>query len=606
MIHCNSWLILLAVGGLFTGSYLLGQVVLMRFKKEYRHYFAPVVGYGVYAYILYVLMHVTTDPWILGGVTLLLFGGSLYVCIKHKNYPPKIYAAALAAGALIAVYVTYIMWVKTAPDGSASLLAPSYDHIKTAITSSIVNTGLPVVNPFCAVPARLAYYFLYYVPSAAQALMLGMSSYEAEVSSAILVVFVSFLALFGTLAVVRQKECDAKAIALCTLLAATGCMHTYLPFLSPSHGFDSIVTTLVWTPQTLLAVACLLVVIVLIHLHRMKPVLLISFLLAVILGLSVYIAIVAVAGLGLYFIIDMRTNPSPKEAFKYWVSAGVLSFCFSLGFIVNQTGGASGQFPIAFHIYPWSLGLNPLLEIAGFWTLYCFLQMPMLVLLNAWKLRRDILKQYAPFYVMIFVSLFITCFLKTTIDSNDLGWRAILVAIVLLTVLAAHWFFYIKSKAIRVAIVVLAIVCISTPYNKLNSHVRRPSHDIRSFSAQSIAAIRQYITVNDAFLNNIWGRNTKAWSANIDVMIGLQRNSCYASWGSVKAYCDRRLRPAFELVRYIFWNKEIPEKTIPTARAIGCTKFLFYRTDPNFNNEAELQRAGLRKIYQNDEIKIYE
>lgn len=603
---CNPLLIAASVCGLFVFFYLLGQAILVRYMKDYRAYFAPVVGYAAYAYVLFGMFHITTHPAAVWGVTLLLGGVGLYSCFKHKSYPPRTYKVALLSGLGIALYVAYIMWIKS-EDGQFFFLAPTYDHIKTAITSSIVNTGLPVINPFCTVPARLSYYFLYYVPSAAQVLALGMSSYEAEIASAMLATLLGSLAIFGTLTVVRQKECDWKNIVICTLLMTTGMIHVWAPFLTAAHGFDSILTTLVWTPQTFLSVACLLVVVVLIHQYRMKPTVLLAFLLAIILGLSVYIAIVAVAGLGLFFIVDMLTSSSKKQTVLQWLGVGVLSLAFALLFIANQAGINSGRFPIAMFIYPWTLWKNLIWQIVGFWTIYCFIQMPMLVLLNAWKLRRDIFKQYSVFYLMIFISIFITCFFKTVIDNNDLGWRAILVAIVLLTVFAAHWFFYIKSKFVRVCLIILAVICINTPFNKLNDYAMRPLNLVRPLSAQSLAAIRQHISIHDAFLNNIWeGKDSSFWNANVDVIIFSQRNSCYANLGAIKAYCHWQLRPFVSLVDAIYWQKEVPVRAVSTARQIGCTKFLFHYLDPNFDNEAALEAAGLRKIYQNDQIKIYE
>lgn len=107
------------------------------------------------------------------------------------------------------------------------------------------------------------------------------------------------------------------------------------------------------------------------------------------------------------------------------------------------------------------------------------------------------------------------------------------------------------------------------------------------------------------FLNNTHNAaNVWWWDANLDFMIFSKRKSCYSSLPAVSAYCDWRLR-LFNNINVIF-EGDPSAQDITNARAIHCDKFVFYQTDPNFNEEEALQAIGLHKIYGNNQIKIYE
>ena len=449
------------------------------------------------------------------------------------------------------------------------------------------------------------HYVLFYVPGPCLKILTGATVYSVELVNSMLACWMGVGALFGVVRVLRGKPFGWRDIAFCSILLFSTAAERHFPFMSFAHGMDNVITTSLWAPQTLMAASFLLLAVVCVHLYRWKYKWLVAVLLAGSMGASVYIALVAALGFGLFLLADWGGRRNRLPILWQGVQVGLFSLLLALPFIWNQTGAMYDMFPVAVHIYPWSRNLHPVLAVLGFWTVYYFLQMPVTFLLAVWGMTKEHLRKYTLFYVMIFASAFITCFLKTIIDNNDLGWRAVLISIMLLIALATcRW--STASRIVQWSVVLTALLMVNFPISRLDRFNAWVPYKLKPLSAQSIAAIRQYVSTQDYFVSNPLDLpHSGTWHANLYFMLLTERRSCYASGGAVYAYCRFELRPLYKKTMEIF-DGDITQADVDEVRRYKCNKFIFHKSDKNFKQDAALAAVGLRKIYQNEQIKIYE
>ncbi len=587
--------------------HFLGEAVLFGRLKNFQYFFAPIAGYALYAYLFFFLFHLTTHPLAVIGVTCFLATGSIFLFFKRKKFPSITYFLSVLLAAVFSIYVAYVL-SPVEVNGHLYIEAPLFDHMKTAITASIVNNGIPVINPFAAFPFKLHYYFLSFVPSASIKILFGISAYEAEIVSTMLTALIGLVTIFGTVCILKGKEISPKEIFLGGLLLCTATVGTHWSFMTGVHGFDTYLRTLFWTPHTIIATSCLVLVLVLIYQTGYRLRWLLALLLAVTAGISIYIAIVAALGIGLFILMDIAQNTSKKKTLQQWLPVILLSALLALPFLFNQAGVSSEKFPVAFSIYHWTLLKNPFVQIVGFLTIYYFSQAPALYIINLVSLRTWALKKYAVFYLVIFSSMFVTCFFRTTIDNNDLGWRAIFVSIFLLIIFSVYWINQTKNKRLKILFILLVLTSCDLPFTALErNHLERKR--TKELSPQSIRAIQQHVSTSDYFLNNVhkyfYLPDGKHWDGNLEFMIMTERKSCYSSLVGIRAYANKKLSPFAAYIGTIFSGTPTSQDILE-ARRIFCSKFIFHYTDPNFEKEEMLQKAGLEKIYQNEQIKIYQ
>lgn len=583
--------------------YLLGEAVLFGRLKKFQYFFAPIAGYALYAYLFFFLFHLTTNRPFTIAVTTLLAATSSYLFLKRKKFPSATFFWSLMGATFFAAYAAYVLSPKISTNHFL-FAPPVFDHMKTAITASIVNQGLPVINPFAAFPFKLHYYFLFFVPCAAIKIMFGITAFQAEIIGTMLAAFMGVGALTGTVTILKGHDISRKELLICCLLALTAASKLAVPFLTGGHGFDSLVETLLWTPSTLIATSCLVLVLVLVYKTSAQHRWLLAILLAVILGISSYIAIVTALSLSLLILLDIYKNPEKKKIIQQWINVILLSALLAAPFLFNQAGAAKQGFPIEIALYPWTTLKNPIIQVAGFWTIFCFLQMPALFIINTFYFRIKYFKKYIVFYIPILMGTAVTCFLKTNIANNDLGWRASFVAVFLLTILASYWLCISKNRLLKGIFLLFILACIRFPFSPLDWK-HRNWNEPKQLSSESIKAIQTHISTRDYFLNNTFDYT---WlvpqDGNLEFMIESERKSCYASGDAILAYADHNLYPFLALSHIIFQEK-VTAQDILKAKRISCSKFIFHYTDPNFEKEEMLQNAGLEKIYQNEQIKIY-
>lgn len=600
MTTLNLGLILLIPGLMYFYLYVIGGTILGFFKQDFSRYFAPLVGYAVFAYTFFGLFYLTTNFFVLLGVFIALLGGCLFWAKKKKIPLSPIPYLSLGLSACVGLYTLHILYPHFLGTDFFHF-PPLFDHIKTAFTAAITQSGIPVTNPFCANPDKSYYYFLYYVPLAAIKIIFHTTAYEAELIGEVLTCLIGLPLIVGSVALLKKKECAWWEVLCCFLFIF---MSKKIDGSFIGHPIDSLTETLIWTPNTFLASSLLILSLFWIHTKNMTYSFLPALLLAIALGMSPYVFLVAFGGIGIFCLYKLCTQSDKRyfviKALKLlgWVAL------FSCPFLWIQLGATDGHgFPIKWNIYFW-LNAPPLQRFVGFWTVFLLSQMPILYLINIKFLHFITLKKYALFYGCILASLCISCCLQSTIHGNDLGWRSMFVTVELFTIFAIYYFGGIKSWGLKIVIVGIAIYFVRIPYLK-----KYTENYIRPLSSESVVAIQRYVGHKDYFLNNIFRdwrmHNTWIGEANAEFAVLTERRSCYMSYPSTQVYCHPDSRNFVEAADRIF-NKNLSQQDIEAAKTLKCNKFIFVNTDRNYNEDQILTSFGLRKIYENDQIKIWE
>jgi hypothetical protein len=235
------------------------------------------------------------------------------------------------------------------------------------------------------------------------------------------------------------------------------------------------------------------------------------------------------------------------------VFAALLATVFAYPFLYDQFLSAVGRdvgSPIAFKPYvilnfPESAALRRALDIPAFWLALLVIEFPaiyvtgMISLIATLRLKltgEPALVMAKLFFALALVGLLIAgCFTITFADNNDLGWRAVLPAVFVLTIFAAigiaRW---LATPAPAAAAVAMLLLLLALPGSlKLTE---QNVHGVLSASGRAFtetpamwAAVRHYAGAADRVANNpLFMAEMTPWPVNISWALFANRASCFA------------------------------------------------------------------------------
>jgi len=477
-------------------------------------------------------------------------------------------AVAVAAAALLALIPASAALPKPTPEG-VTLAASIFDHSKIAIVDEIRRAGVPPHNPFIGevgAPERLAYYYLWHFSAAVFAVLTGASGWEADAALTWFTAFASLVTMFG---LVLRLGASSAAPFLVLVLTASASLRASLEWIAPSaasallvpaSGLGPWLFQTAWAPQHLASATC--VVLACLVLERMARV-----------GgwvASGMFGLVAAAGYqtsiwvgGVVFAVGMlavapclllSATHGRRLGFALGASAGAaLALLFSLPFLLDQSAAAlarGGGLPIAAGAVS-VLGpavpesLKPFLDLPAYWLLYLPVELVaiypagMVALFVLAKHRRVEAATQAPAMPLILMtgaSLGAGWMLQSVVAyNNDLGWRAILPAILLLTAFAATVISRWRGTPARVA-GVLATLGVAAALPETIELVRENLFASRTPSESQFAAspplwqaVRRHAAADERVANNpAFLGNATPWPVNISWALLGNRRSCYA------------------------------------------------------------------------------
>ena len=535
---------------------------------------APALGWAVHSVVALPLF------WMIGtsrAAVLAATGGFLVAALVGlwtlrpwaltERHMALIVVALLGAAFLALVPMLAIMPKPTAE--GITLASPIFDHSKIALIDEMVRTGVPAQNPFfgeAGAPGRVSYYYLWHFSAAAAAVMTGVSGWEADAGLTAFTAFASLLLMMG-LAVWIGGRSSAAIVVLA--LAAAGSLRSILIWLAPdivpsligrASGFGGWLFQTSWAPQHVASAMCVVLACVLLSQLTQQR----GWLLPVLIGLvaaagfesSVWVGgitfALAAAVIGLCGL--SQSPPGRRGAFILGLAvAAVLAAVLTAPFVYDQAVAtalrASGS-PIAITPTPvlgnaFSETARRIFDLPAYWLVYLPVEFPAFYpagLAGLWLAfgegtsdpeRRQTVRALA---FLVAASLVASWLLASVIgDNNDLGWRAVLPAVMLLVAFAAaactRWL--VAASRTPLALAGLALLLgLAGNIQVIRENIvglRKPSEQIFASTPEMWAAVRRHTAAAERVANNpVFLSDMTPWPVNISWALLADRRSCYA------------------------------------------------------------------------------
>ncbi len=478
-----------------------------------------------------------------------------------------IWAYALAL--LLAVVPALALFPKVSGEGLT--LAPAiFDHSKVAIIDEMTRLGLPPGNPFFGEAGRdapLIYYYLWHFSAAELALPFRASGWEADIAMSGFAAFSSLTLMMGFAAWISGRvSAGIWVVPLC--FAAS--LHPILEWLFGAKAFYSIVlpptglagwlfqTT--WAPQHIALTSCVMLACFLLVQMPRRP----SPLAALVLGL------VAAAGFesstwvgGIVFgaasaAIGITSHLAcPRDARRLFARlsgmAALLALVLSYPLLHDQLLAGSVRdtgFPLAFAPYAvfnrWAPDVvRRVLDIPGYWLVFLVIEFPAIYIpggialascLRLKPARASIGPTTRAFAILMLVGLLTAGYITITFaHNNDLGWRAVLPAVFVLTIFAAiglsRWLSAPSPLRAALAILLLVLALPKSIQIAAENLLGSSSVSDKAF-AESPAlwkAVRSHSAPSERIANNpLFLEKMTPWPANISWALFSNRGSCFA------------------------------------------------------------------------------
>ena len=475
---------------------------------------------------------------------------------------------ALLGAALLALVPMMAIMPKPTAEG-VTLASPIFDHSKIAMIDEMIRTGVPARNPFfgeAGAPERVSYYYLWHFSAAAVAVMTGVSGWEADAGLTWFTAFASLLLMMGLAIWIGGR---ASAAILVVALAAAGSLRSILTWLAPdtvpsligwASGFGGWLFQISWAPQHVASAMCVVLACFLLSQMAQRR----GWLLPVVVGLvaaagfesSVWVGGVtfalAAAAIGLYGL--SQSPAGQRGAFLVGLAAAaVLAAVLASPFIYDQAAAtalrASGS-PIAItptHVLgsAFSELARRILDLPAYWLVYLPVEFPAIYpagLAGLWLAfgdrtsdpdRQQIVRALA---LLVAASLLTSWLLASVIgDNNDLGWRAVLPAVMLLVPFAAAAIARWLAAASRIPLVLAALAALlglagsASVIRENIAGTRKPSERTFAAAPEMWAAVRRHTAANERVANNPgFLSDMTPWPVNISWALLADRRSCYA------------------------------------------------------------------------------
>jgi hypothetical protein len=494
-------------------------------------------------------------------------------------------------------------------DGAVILSGPIFDHAKVAIIDEMVRLGLPPGNPFFGEegqPSQLAYYYLLHFSAAELALLLGISGWEADAALTWFSAFASLMLMIGLATWISGRRIAALFVLL---VCATGSLRPLLAIIPgidsviiPATGFAGWLFQTAWVPQHIASASCVVLAMLLLAelVRRESLVLLAALVLVVVAGFesSTWVGGVTFAIAAIWVGGVLLANAEPQQRLPLLGRFAIAAICAAalaapvLYDQLTAMGARGGGWPVALRTYE-VLGevfpptLRQILDMPAFWVILLVIELPAIYLTGVYamlRLTKDLdpaRKRVATILIHLAgASLAVSWLMVSTVgDNNDLGWRAVLPACIVLTVFAvaglAQW---IKIR-IRLAIAGFVAIALGLPsgIDTLRYYAfGTPDPAGVAFAATPAmwAAVRRYAGPADRVGNNpMFLESMTRWPGNLSWALLSNRRSCYAGFELALPFVPvprQRLRAIDAQFNRVFSGEGWPDDLRDLAAKYGC------------------------------------
>lgn len=537
---------------------------------------------------------------------------------------------AFAAIALVAVGPALGILPKPTADGIA-LAAPIYDHAKIALVDEMVRSGVPPANPFLgggSEPGGIAYYYFWLFGAAQLALMSGASGWEADIGATWFTAFASLSLVCG---LAFHLSGSRSASILFVLVAALGGSlrpvasallgpNVMASALEPSTGLAGWFFQSSWSPHHMAAGAT--VVLSLIMMEQLArrfaaaPMLALALVAAAGFGSSLWVGGVTFAACAGAAGLVLLAGTARRLGLVLTLGAAALvALALVLPLLLQQlhvAAGRGGAVPLAIAPYPVlgaaiPDGIRRLLDVPAYWLVLLPLEFGAAAILGAiaaFRLRGPLVP---PLLAAAVASLGVGAVLVSTVgENNDLGWRAVLPGLLILTAFAAAYFARSLARrrmAVIVSGVLLLALALPDGLGLLRSNaVGQASADAARFrDAPALwAAMRRHTAPDERIASN--PRMTESlvpWPISLSWALLADRRSCFA--GPELALAFTQLSPeareaASNLFDRVFAGAGTDADLAALVQDFNCRVFMIMPGDGAWNRDPFAARPEFTRV----------
>jgi hypothetical protein len=550
-------------------------------------------------------------------------------------------AAVLAAGAAVAV-------IPKAIGDTVLLAAPIFDHSKVAIVDEIARLGVPPGNSFFGdATSRLPYYYLLHFGAAQLSVISGFGGWNADAALTWYSAFSSVLLAMGLAAHVSGRASAAFWAGLLTLAGSARPLLASLthrsealePLMSYNTGLSGLLYQVSWAPQHVMSASCVVLAIFTLAQTTLRiswlHIVTLALLMAAAFESSVWVGGVVLALSGLAMAVTMAF----QTTFAGWrnlIVTGALSAVAAvliasplLYDLLQSATARGGSFPISIEPFETVGDLFPdevgdMLEYPLFWILLLPVELPAIYFAGLFKLRwlarqnvaSELRRPLVSMIALMFVSLGASWLLASQIaENNDLGWRAILPGIIVLTAFAgagiARW---IESKAwLPLTVATLFFALGLQGGGRLIFENVAGSPDTKAIplsqTVQMWREVRDVAGPADRVANNpaLFATAT-LWPINISWALLSNRRSCFAGSEFALAFVpitkERREEIDAQILG-VFDGRGTPQDIAEMVTQYHCNTVLLTATDGAWNNDPFAASALFRQVKATEGWRIY-
>lgn len=590
---------------------------------------APLLGWAVQGIIALQAATAAGFTMIVILAATLAIGAAALLLPAAKEGDPALRGLPLwifAAVALVAVGPALAILPKLMPDGIA-LASPIYDHAKIALVDEIVRTGVPPANPFLGTahgPGSTAYYYFWLFGAAQLALLSGATGWEADIAATWFTGFAS-LALMCGLAF-RLSGARSTSALFVLILALGGSLRPVLAALfgadavdaalEPATGLAGWLFQTSWSPHHVAAGATMVLSLILMErlarapsfpspapdlASRLVLVLVLALLIAAGFESSLWVGgvtfLLCAGAAGLVLLLSAPAGG--RLAFPIAIAiAGALALVLVFPLLSLQLAAASGRgggVPVLISPLPVLGPAVPedwrgLLDLPAYWLVLLAIEFPAVWIIGAvaaFRLKHPLVPALA---AAAFASLCGGWLLVSTVgENNDLGWRAVLPGLLILTAFAGAGFARcLAGRRVAGIVGALVLACLAVPDGLVllrNNSVGELSPDGARFREAPAmwAAVRRHAAPQERIANNPAMTSTLApWPVNLSWALLADRRSCFAGNELTLAFAtlpaDARTRAA-DLFERVFAGTGGPDDLAALVRDFDCKVVLLTPQD---------------------------
>ena len=489
-------------------------------------------------------------------------------CKRHGKLP-RVPPLAYGFAVLLAVVPALAVTPKLTGE-AVTLAAPIFDHSKIALIDDIIRLGVPPGNPFFGEvggESQVAYYYLWHFSAAELAIPFGATGWEADIALTGFTAVASLLLMSGFAVWISDRS---EAGFYVVPLAFAASLHPVLAFLLGPEAFYSIFlppTGLAgwlfqtsWATQHIAATSCVVLSCFLLPRLAHSPSLLNAAVLAAVVAAgyesSIWVGCILFGFVSPVIVVLLLTQCAWGQRMRVAALFGIAAaaaLLLAYPFVKSQIAVAAAREvarPIAFLPYEvfniWVPDrLRSVLNVPGYWLALLPIEFPAIYLPGLISLAgtlctpsltplvRDGTRTFA---VLTAASLFVTGYLTTTFaDNNDLGWRAVLPGVFVLTIFTAGGFARrLSTPRPLMAAGTLLLFALSLPKSieLLSENAKgaeSPSDATFAHASEMWAAVRRYTAPAERVGNNpAFMAEMTPWPVNISWALFADRRSCFA------------------------------------------------------------------------------